>query len=307
MISYLIVGVWFVFWLFGAIMVFSIGNPISREDEYPFLTEVKWSSLTRTCFFYDIFGLFWINAFIIGVCQFIIGCSACLWYFECNTDTKGEGTVGRAFFMSYRYHLGSVAFGSFIIAVCQMMRFLFEYYRKKIGVAEKTKLVKALLCLTGYLLWLMDKCVKYISKNAYIQVALTNNHFFKSAWHGFALMVKHIHRFGAANSIGMIYMVFGCAMIMSANGLLGYLFLTNLDIVEVSSPIPPVVVICVISGTIAYTFLSIFSFSSDAILQSFLLDEELRFAGGDRPEYMQEFAEELKKRGKGCCGGCCGC
>ena len=74
-------------------------------------------------------------------------------------------------------------------------------------------------------------------------------------------------------------MVFGCAMIMAANGFCGYLFLTNLSFITVGSPIPPVVVIAIISGTIAYTFLSIFSFSSDAILQSFLLDEELRFSG----------------------------
>ena len=198
MLSYLSIGAFTLFWLYGATMVFSIGTPVSRDDDYPFLTEVKWSRLTRGCFFYDVFGLFWINAFIIGVAQFIIGASACIWYFECNTETKGEGTVGRAFYWSYRYHLGSVAFGSFIIAVCQMLRFLFEYYRKKIGVAEKTKLVKALICLTSYLLYLMDKCVKYISKNAYIQIALTNNHFCKAAWHAFALIIKNVHRFGAA-------------------------------------------------------------------------------------------------------------
>ena len=118
LISYLVIGLWSLFWIFGAIHVFSIGTPVSRDDGYPFLTEVKWTKMTRIAFFYDVFGLFWINAFIIGVCQFIIGCSACLWYFECMTDTKGSGTVGRAFYWSYRYHLGSVAFGSFIIAVC---------------------------------------------------------------------------------------------------------------------------------------------------------------------------------------------
>ena len=300
-ISYLIIAFWFIFWLIGAVHVFSVGTPEPRDDGYPFLTIMRWEPLTRGAFFYDVFGLFWINAFIIGVTQFIIGASACLWYFEQSTETKGEGTVGRAFYWSYRYHLGSVAFGSFIIAVCQMMRFLFEYYRKKIGIAEKTKVVKALLCLTGYLLYLMDKCVKYISKNAYIQVALTNNHFFKSAWNGFALIIKNIHRFGAANSIGAMFMFFGGCMIMALNGGLAWLALTQFTFITVTSPIPPVVVICIISGTISYTFLSIFSFSSDAILQSFLLDEELRFAGNDRPEYMQDFAEELKKRGKGCC------
>ena len=107
-----------------------------------------------------------------------------------------------------------------------MMRFLFEYYRKKIGVAEKTKCVKITICITGYLLYLMDKCVKFITKNAYIQVALTNEHFCKSAWNGFALIIKNVDKFGAANTIGSIFMVFGGIAIMSANGAIGYILLT---------------------------------------------------------------------------------
>jgi hypothetical protein len=50
--------------------------------------------------------------------------------------------------------------------------------------------------------------------------------------------------------------------------------------------------------------MSVFSFSSDAILQSFLLDEELRFAGNSRPAEMEEFANTLKSRGKGCSFAC---
>merc|ERR1711990_969875 len=166
--------------------------------------------------------------------------------------------MGAAFFYDV---FGSIAFGSFLIAVCQMMRFLFEYYRKKIGTANQdNKVVKVLTCLTRYLLWLMDKCVKFISKTAYIQIALQNTWFFKSAWNGFALVIKNAHRFGA-------------------------------------------------SASIAYGFISIFSFTTDAILQSFLLDEELRFSGKNRPQYMVVFEEELKKRAAnpGCCDACCGC
>lgn len=97
------------------------------------------------------------------------GASACLWYFEVNTDTKGRGTVNRAYWIAFRYHLGSVAFGSFLIAICQMIRLLFEYYRKKMGtMAKDIPWVKVALILTGWLLWLMEKCVKYISKIAYI-------------------------------------------------------------------------------------------------------------------------------------------
>ena len=33
---------------------------------------------------------------------------------------------------AFRYHLGSVAFGAALIAICQMIRAIFEYYAKKI-------------------------------------------------------------------------------------------------------------------------------------------------------------------------------
>ena len=123
------------------------------------------------------------------------------------TETRGRGTVGRAFYWAHRYHLGSVAFGSFLIAICQMMRFLFEYYRKKMGRAKQNTCTKILACMTGYLLWLMEKCVKFITKNAYIQVALMNKGFCMSAWCGFALIIKNAYRFGASKTIGSVYIL----------------------------------------------------------------------------------------------------
>ena len=76
--------------------------------------------------------LFWINAFVMGMCQFIIAASACIWYFEVNSDTGGKGTVGRGIYWAFRYHMGSIAFGAAIIAICQTIRVVFEYYRRKI-------------------------------------------------------------------------------------------------------------------------------------------------------------------------------
>lgn len=271
------------------------------------MTEIKWTDMTKYIFFFQVFMLFWINAFIVGCSEFIIGASACIWYFECNSDTKGRGTVKTGARWLVRYHLGSLAFGAFTIAVCQMIRFLFEYYRKKITSADPTKLVKALLCLTGYLLWLMDKCVKYINKNAYIQIALTCDSFCTAAWNSFALMIKNAHRFGAGNSVGAVFNFFGilCIIVLTAGG--GYLVMGNYpQLFDTSDPIPPTVALAVISGLVGAMFLSIFSYSSDAILQAFLLDESLRFQGNDRPAYMMEFAEALKKRGQGSCEwNCC--
>lgn len=67
------------------------------------------------------------------------------------------------------YHWASVAFGALIIAICQMIRIIFEYYRRKMGMmSREIKWVKVMLALTGWLLWLLENCIKYITKNAYI-------------------------------------------------------------------------------------------------------------------------------------------
>lgn len=133
-------------------------------------------------------------------------------------------------------------------------------------MSREIKWVKVMLALTGYLLWLLENCIKYISKNAYIQIALTNNSFFKSAWNAFALIIKHAHRFGFTATIGGVFLGFG---MLSVGGIISgsvYVFLTNTSIVAVTSPIPVTVVSGIMAAAIAILFLSIFSFASDAIL-----------------------------------------
>ena len=61
----LISCVWFLFWLFAAVYIFSVGTPAPRKD-FPYITNVKWSQTTRLIFIYHAFALWWINTFIIG-------------------------------------------------------------------------------------------------------------------------------------------------------------------------------------------------------------------------------------------------
>ena len=251
-ISCFLTGIWFLIWLSGAVFIFSVGEPEAREN-LPFITEVKWDDNTRGIMAYHAFALLWINAFIIGCVQFIIGASTVIWYFEVNSDTKGKWTLKRAAWWLCRYHWPSVALGSLVIAISQAIRIVFEYYRKKMGALEKTiPWVKALLCMTGYCLWCLENCVKYMSKNAYIQVALTSKSFCPAAFDAFVLILKNAHRFGFANTIGFVYMLFGCFFITSTTCAGTYLFLTNYDELLLTSPVPTTVVMGVIACAIGF-------------------------------------------------------
>merc|ERR1739848_933414 len=139
---------------------------------------MQWDDNTRGVLGYLVFSLLWINAYIEGSVQFIIACSTCIWYFNVNTDNKGKGSVAKSIKYLNKYHWASVAMGSLIIAICQAIRILFEWFRKKMGVAEKTNpVVKAIFCMTRCCLECLERCIKYISKNAYIQIALTSDNY----------------------------------------------------------------------------------------------------------------------------------
>jgi hypothetical protein len=118
------------------------------------------------------------------------------------------------------------------------------------------------------------------------------------------LTIKNAARFGWSNSIGGMMVFFGCACIGALTGLSAYLFVGQTEYFAVSSPIPPAFFCAVIGVFIGWMFLSIFSFASDALLQSFLLDEELKFAGTSRPVEFAEFEKDFKKRQASCCA-CC--
>lgn len=177
----------------------------------------------------------------------------------------------------FKYHLGSIAFGSLIIAILQMIKLIFEYVRVKF---EKTVpqnfCTKCLMCCVRCIIWCLDSCVRCITKNAYIQIALTSNNFCTAVWHTFYLLVRNAGRFTTVSSIGWILMFVGKAFIMACSGFIGYLIIMESALAdEVNSPIFPVICIIIIAMLIGSIFLSVFSFSATAILHCYILDEEI--------------------------------
>lgn len=63
-----------------------------------------------------------------------------------------------------RYHLGSIAFGSLLIAIVQFIRAILEYINHKTKeLQQNNMLVKFLMCCVRCCLWCFEKCVKFIT------------------------------------------------------------------------------------------------------------------------------------------------
>lgn len=68
-----------------------------------------------------------------------------------------------------RFHSGSIALGALLIALVQLARIILAYLQKKLK-GKTGKVAQALLCLLGCCLWCFEKILRYINRQAYIEV-----------------------------------------------------------------------------------------------------------------------------------------
>jgi choline transporter-like protein 2/4/5 len=170
-IFYVVSGCFYAYWVALSVYLYSSGE--IEKSNGSFLPDVKWTSTTRYAWWYHLFALFYINAFLNAYNTFVLASSACIWYWKPSKDTR-EFPVYKSFFRAGRYHLGSIAFGSLIVAVIRFMIAILEYIKQKIDatkVGEKAgKFYKCLISCCQCCLNCCARCIEHINKHAYIQV-----------------------------------------------------------------------------------------------------------------------------------------
>lgn len=135
--------------------------------------------------FYNIFILLWTIQFVIGCQHMVIAGAVATWYFmryllftknnpyERTSNCRDKSKLGNPILYStynlIRYHIGSVALGSFLISLVQFIRFILcivQTYLKKTNGKFGQCLMKCCQCC----LYVFEKILKYITRNAYIEV-----------------------------------------------------------------------------------------------------------------------------------------
>jgi len=78
---------------------------------------------------YMLFGILWVTAFFEYCSTFVIMVSASTYYFNSDMHTEGDAEVSLGFTYCFT-HFGSIAIGSFIIALIRFIRIVFMYAAK---------------------------------------------------------------------------------------------------------------------------------------------------------------------------------
>jgi len=214
------------------------------------------------------FSLLWNNALLMATGQCIIAGACAIWFFK----GPGQRVVCRSTYNCFRYHFGSLALGSFILAVVQFIRYFLAYMEKQ-AQAQKNKVMAMVLKCLQCCMYCFEKCLKFLTKHAYIQIAVMGTPFCTSAKNAFFLLLRNCVRFGALALLGWVLGLLGFATIIAGTAVCGFFILEALH-PEVN-PLGPMVVYVFIGYASAKLFISIFSLAVDTMLQCFIALEEL--------------------------------
>ncbi|KAJ8976875.1 hypothetical protein NQ317_001199 [Molorchus minor] len=278
-------------WLYFSLWIESSGVLTREPSNVYYYEKDVWMKLTR---WYNLFSMFWSSQFIIGCQHMVIAGAVSKWYFTRDKKKLNSPVVNSAYNLA-RYHLGSVALGSFLIAIVQFARVLLKLLEKSLK-GRKGKCAECTFKCCQCCLYCFEKILKYLSRNAYIEVAIHGYSFCRAGKQAFKLLTSNVLRVAAINSVGDFVLFLGKVTVVAATVLIGINMLQ--DKPGVHHIWVPVTIAALFAYFVAHCFLTVYEMTIDTIFLCFCEDCEMN-DGISRPYYMSrglmEFVENSNK------------
>ncbi|GFR06390.1 choline transporter-like protein 4 [Trichonephila clavata] len=254
--------------------------------------------------FYNLFGLFWALFFCVGVGQVSLsGAFASYYWTRDKTKNIPICAIGGGTYRCIRYHLGSIAFGSLLIAIVRMIRVMLEYIDKKCKKYDNP-CTRAILCCMKCCFWCLEKFLRFISKNAYIMIAIYGKNFCSSSKKAFQLLMRNILRVVVLDKITDFLLFMGKLVVVAVSVAVAfYFFGTEQKFYKGIPPmnynfLPPIV-IGFGAYLIASAFFSVYGMAVDTLFLCFLEDCERNDGSPEKPYFMsKELMKILHKKNK---------
>ncbi|XP_071964392.1 choline transporter-like protein 1 [Antedon mediterranea] len=268
------------YWIAVFLYLTTSGEPVAQEDGR---VEYQQEKIIEYMWWYHLFGLFWGSQFMIACQQFVIASAISIWFFTRDKSTLGWPilrSVGRVL----RYHLGSIAFGSLLIALVMFARFVLGYIQSKLKGSQNELLKYILKCLQCCL-WCFEKVLKFINRNAYIEIAIHGYSFCKAAKEAFAVLISNALRVAAINSVGDFLLFLGKVAVAASVVVIGLEFLQ--DDPDVNYYAVPIALAAIFALLISHIFLSVYEMAIDTLFLCFCEDCKAN-DGIVKPYYMSK-------------------
>uniref|UniRef100_A0A8C3XVI4 Choline transporter-like protein n=1 Tax=Chelydra serpentina TaxID=8475 RepID=A0A8C3XVI4_CHESE len=219
------------------------------------------------------FVFLWLVNFAIalGQCTLAGAFASYYWAFRKPADIP-PCPLFSSFGRAIRYHTGSLAFGSLILAIVQLIRIILEYLDHKLKGTQNS-FTRFLLCCLKCCFWCLEKFIKFINRNAYIMVRI------------FSLIA-------VLDKVTDFLLFLGKLLVAGGVGVLAFFFFTHrIPVFTQETPTlnyywVPLLTVIIGSYLIAHGFFSVYAMCVDTLFLCFCEDLERNDGSTAKPYYM---------------------
>ncbi|XP_028030025.1 CTL-like protein 2 isoform X3 [Bombyx mandarina] len=249
-------------------------------------------------------GFFWTMFFITGITDMILASTFATWYWTFHKSDLPFFTLTRGAYRTIRYHTGTVAFGSLIIAIVRVIRVILEYIDHKLKKFENP-FTRFIMCCCKCLFWCLESFLKFINKNAFIMCAVHGHNFCKSARDAFSLLLRNVVRVVVLDKVTDFIFFVSKLLISIGIGFAVYYILEWNFTYEITKGqrlnynYVPAIILSVATYIICTVFFNVYSMAVDTLFLCFLEDCERNDGSPEKPYFMSKnLMKILGKRNK---------
>jgi hypothetical protein len=285
----------FVWWVPTFAMLTSLGE--TSPDPTSVFMNLDWSTGTTVFLCLFVFALLWFVSFNFSQGTFSIAAMTASWYFE-RFDESNIGAF-TAICWSFSFHVGTLAFGSLLIAILWAIQLILQYiYQKLKEVSGENSttgfLLKCAMCFVAC----FERTIKFINKHAYIEVALRNINFCEAAGKCLEVTTSNFLRFGVLSGLSGLFLFLGDIVISCTTTFIMFFVIRWYAVakdLQVDTLAPHALIFAIVLF-ICIIFSHIFEISADTLLHCYIYDEEDGsvdgFIGAKAPNKLKETIEK---------------
>lgn len=265
-----------------------------KADQY-YLESVKHEQppFVRYLWWFLILMLFWSSEFILGCQQMTVASSVASWYFTRDRSSL-SCPIGNSIRRVAKYHLGSIALGSFLIVLFKIPRIILtylEYYLHQLK--DKYTCVNCTLKCCQCCWYCLENFIRYINHNAYTIIAIEGTDYCFSAKVAFKTLTSNTLRIVTINTMGDFIIFLGKCIVTGSAALFG-IYLIRYD-PSVHYLAVPVIFAATVTYLVAHSMLCVYEMVIDTMFLCFVEDVNKNsnsHEGFFAPEGLLKFAQE---------------
>ncbi|KAF6727446.1 Choline transporter-like protein 5 [Oryzias melastigma] len=250
----------------------------------------------------NLFMLLWLLNFILALNQCTLAGAFASYYWALVKPRDVPGCpLYSSFSRAIRYHTGSLAFGSLILALTQMVRVVLEYldYRLK---GSQNGCARFLICCLRSCFWCLEHFIRFLNRNAYIMIAIYGKNFCTSSKEAFRLLMRNVVRVVVLDKVTDFLLFLGKLLISGGLGVLTFFFFSRrIPFLQEEVPVlhhvwVPLLTVTFGSYVIANAFFNVYAICVDTLFLCFCEDLERNDGSSSRPYYMSSGLHEILHR-----------